>query len=229
MMVAGVAGGAGMAAGRLGLVLAVGGLALVSLAYARFAGVELAPATLTVVAPSLRRRPLWTRTMRWTTVLDIRATGTGEIWLALPGEPPLVLRAPRGRWLGRDPNFADKLTLIETWWQVNSAAALRETAHTPYERVQSVLEGRGFEWDWEPPAVARRPPSTARPTAPPFAPSSAPVPARRAGPEGEDDDERTPFPVVALIAFFLLAAGVGYLLIGADIIVLAIALLVLLR
>jgi hypothetical protein len=209
--VSALAGGTGVLAGNVALVGAIALLAAGSVIYATYAGVELAPSTMTVIAPSLRRRTLWSRTVRWTTITDIRATGSGEIWIGLPGEPPLVLRAPRGRWLGHDPDFDEKLRLLEAWWHLNATAALRETTSTPYERVRAMLDRAD---DADAPAVAL--PRWMTDTG-----GFEPIPA--------EPQSQGRFPLVAAAGFVLIALGVGYLLIGAELVVGAIALLVLLR
>jgi hypothetical protein len=230
---------AGVAVARPTLVVAAGLLALAGVVYGRRVGVELAPTTLTVFGPSLRGRTLWGRTVRWTTVVDIQTTGTGEIWLSLPGEPTLVVRAPRGRWMGRDDGFDEKVRFLVTWWQVHCAAALRESTSTSFERVLAVYEGR--EWVAPPRAAGvadrDRPPETGpswweggRWDDPAGSVGGRPGAAGQRVGDAEPDAPATGrFPLGLLVAVVALAFAVGYLLLGRDLIVVAIALVVLVR
>jgi hypothetical protein len=217
----------GAVVGRPALVVAAGVLALGAVRYGRRVGVELGPTTLTVFAPSLRRRTLWGRTVRWTSVVDIQTTGTGEIWLSLPGEPALVVRAPRGRWMGRDDDFDEKVRFLVTWWQVHCAAALRESTSTSFERVLAVYEGR----DWvAPPKPATAASAGHRPDAPPswWEGGRWDDPTGSVG-AGQADPGTGRFPLVLLLAVVAFALAIGYLLLGRDLIVVAIALVVLVR
>jgi hypothetical protein len=180
------------------------------------AGVELGPSTATV------RWGFRARTVRWGSVTAVTVNDRGRIELSLTDEGPIEVFAPRLRWIVPDRSFAAKLAFIEAWWvdQRNAAPTTRwSTTPESARRDLSPL------------------PHTAKPVSTVISRwSDTPAPRRAIdGPVREGDigepagGGASSFPVGTLAALFVAAVVIGFLFVGRDVLVLAIALLVLFR
>jgi hypothetical protein len=192
----------GLHLNRPALLVAAILFAIALLGVAFRARIELTPTTL-----GLRSAISRTRTVRLSAVLDIDATDRGELSILLPGEAPFLVRAPRRRWITRDRSFEDKATFIRTWWLENRATTPARSA------AAEVFGSAGWAFPMGNTADADG-----------IADTDA-EPVRVAGGLAT----RRPFSFPTMVTVFVLAMVFGYLVVGRDIVVLAVALLVLLR
>lgn len=167
-------------------------------------GIELGPSSFTVRSWGPRGR-----TVEWSSVESLEASPHGTLKLNLAGGHALVLPAPRKRWVVVDEDFEAKVGFIQIWRVERRSLAPDAGARPGF----TGLTWRGVGRRGAPAAAKEGHPAAGAPTATreaPFAPES-------------------PFPVTTLASLFFAAIIVGYLFVGKDVLVLAIALLVLLR